>query len=99
MPGSTAHRNTTTRDQHRAAIRRGRPACALCGEDIDYALRSPHPMSFEVDHIIPLARGGSDELDNKQPAHRDCNRRKSDQYEAEAAQATGPRTYVTWRTW
>jgi 5-methylcytosine-specific restriction endonuclease McrA len=57
-------------------------------------------MSFEVDHIIPLARGGPDELENKQPSHRDCNRRKSDQIAEEMAhQQSGPRTYVTTRTW
>lgn len=36
----------------------------------------PHPMSFVVDHITPLTRGGTDTLDNKQAAHRACNRAK-----------------------
>ena len=47
-------RNTTTRDQHRAAIRRTKPPCGLCHQPIDYSLRTPDPMSFEVDHIIPV---------------------------------------------
>lgn len=36
-------------------------------------------MSFEVDEIIPVSRGG-DPLDftNTQPAHRICNQRKGD---------------------
>ncbi|WP_283775770.1 HNH endonuclease [Rhizomonospora bruguierae] len=38
----------------------------------------PHPMSFVVDHIVPLNRGGTDTLDNTQPAHWRCNRQKSD---------------------
>ncbi|WP_280473286.1 HNH endonuclease signature motif containing protein [Nocardia asiatica] len=99
MPGSPAQRNTATRDRHRTYLRRGKPPCALCGEDIDYSLRSPDPMSFEVDHIIPLAAGGLDERDNVQPAHRQCNRLKADRTAEQMAQQTGPRMYVTSRTW
>jgi 5-methylcytosine-specific restriction endonuclease McrA len=32
--------------------------------------------SLEVDHIIPLARGGSNELDNLQILCKKCNRKK-----------------------
>jgi hypothetical protein len=44
--------------------------CGICGRDVD-------PMSFEVDHIIPLARGGEHSYANAQAAHMACNRRKS----------------------
>jgi 5-methylcytosine-specific restriction endonuclease McrA len=71
-------RNTSQRDRHRNLIRRGEPPCGICGQDIDYTLKSPDPRSYVVDHITPLNRGGRDELNNKQPAHRDCNRTKSD---------------------
>lgn len=52
--------------------------CALCGKPIDKSLKSPHPMSFEVDEIVPVSKGG-DPLDrnNVQAAHRICNQRKS----------------------
>ena len=66
----SAGRSTTTRDRDRAAIRRTKPPCGICEQEIDYDLKSPDPMSFEVDHIIPLAKGGLDELANKQAAHR-----------------------------
>jgi 5-methylcytosine-specific restriction endonuclease McrA len=33
---------------------------------------------WEIDHIIPSARGGGDQLDNLQPLHWQANRRKSD---------------------
>jgi 5-methylcytosine-specific restriction endonuclease McrA len=56
-------------------------------------------MSFEVDHVIPLAKGGLDELDNKAASHRHCNRLKADQTAEEIAQQSGPRTFVTTRTW
>lgn len=61
--------------------------CALCGAPIDYSLttyvdpadgrRKPHPMSYELDEIVPVSKGG-DPLDpgNVQPAHRICNQRK-----------------------
>lgn len=51
--------------------------CAICGGDIDYSLPAGHPMSFEVDEIVPVSRGG-DPLDfaNTQPVHRCCNQRK-----------------------
>lgn len=53
--------------------------CAICGRPIDYSLRYPHPMSFEVDHKDPCARGGAlYDRGNLQPAHRICNERKSD---------------------
>lgn len=52
--------------------------CGICGQMIDKSLKYPHPMSATVDHIIPCAKGGSDELDNLQLAHRKCNRLKSD---------------------
>ena len=38
----------------------------------------PEGRCFVVDHVVPLALGGPDTLANKQAAHRDCNRAKSD---------------------
>ena len=69
-------RDTTTRDLHRNQIKRTRSACAICGTPIDYTLPHLDPMSYVVDHIVPLHRGGTDTLDNKQAAHRACNRTK-----------------------
>lgn len=82
-------RNTATRDRHRRTIARAEPPCALCGEPIDYTLSHPDPRSFVVDHIVPLARGGADTLANKQPAHRDCNRAKSDRTAAPIIRRSG----------
>lgn len=41
---------------------RGR-VCHLCGK----------PGANTIDHIIPRALGGTDELDNLRPAHKRCN--------------------------
>lgn len=36
-------------------------------------------MSYELDEIVPVSRGGSPyDPDNVQPAHRICNQRKGD---------------------
>ena len=92
-------RNTATRDRHRAYIARTKPPCAICGDEIDYELPYLDPKEFVVDHILPLAKGGSDELGNKQPAHRSCNRAKSDKTEDQMASERAVRTFVTDRVW
>jgi len=69
-------RNTAIRDQHRARIKRDKPACHICGQPIDYTLPHLDPMSFTVDHVKPLAKGGADTMDNKKAAHRECNSKK-----------------------
>ena len=52
--------------------------CGICGKPVDKTLKSPHPMSATVDHIIPLDKGGHpSDLSNLQLAHRCCNREKS----------------------
>lgn len=76
--------------------------CGICGQPIDKSLRYPHPMSPTVDHIIPCAKGGSDELDNLQLAHRKCNRMKSDHMPEDKPKiADSKRDFpqsVNWRT-
>ena len=62
--------------------------CALCGQPIDYTLttyidpkdgkRKRHPLSYELDEIVPISKGGSHvDPENVQPTHRICNQRKS----------------------
>ena len=61
--------------------------CHLCGKPIDYSLgmitvngkKRPHPMSFVVDEITPVSKGGSPfEFANTRPAHWICNARRGD---------------------
>lgn len=78
----TAPRDTAQRNRDRARIRRDQPACAICGQPIDYTLPYLDPGEFVVDHIVPLSKGGQDRLENKQAAHRSCNRAKGDKHHA-----------------
>ena len=50
--------------------------CCLCGTQIDDTLSSPHPMSFTLEHLTPIARGGTHNLNNIDFSHRACNNKK-----------------------
>ena len=52
--------------------------CQLCGDPISRDEPHPHPLSVTIDHIIPLARGGTHEPNNVQTAHFLCNSLKGD---------------------
>lgn len=75
--------------------------CALCGQPIDYSLPAGHPMSYELDEIVPVSRGG-DPYDegNVQPTHRICNQRKGNRmgYRPRASQRPPRRLRVS-RQW
>lgn len=95
-------RNTQTRDKDRHTIAEGlppspfgyHPPCYHCGQPIDYEAHHHDPLSFQVDHIHPIAAGGPDTLDNKVPSHRGCNMSKS----AKVNYQPGV-TYVSPRRW
>lgn len=85
--GSNPRRsNGAKRTQLRKRMASQELPCALCGQPIDYTLPAGHPMSFELDEIVPVSRyreGGYETpeecaLDpaNHQPAHRICNQHK-----------------------
>jgi hypothetical protein len=65
--------------------------CQLCGLPVDASLRFPNRMSATVDHVVPLAKGGSKDIANLQCAHLGCNSRKKDRISEEQAsyQVTG----------
>jgi 5-methylcytosine-specific restriction endonuclease McrA len=52
--------------------------CQLCGDPVARAEVVPHPQAPTIDHVLPLARGGTHEPSNVQLAHYLCNSIKSD---------------------
>ena len=64
--------------------------CHICGRPINYSLPPGDPMSFELDEIIPVSRGG-DPLDrgNVAPAHRICNQKRGNKPLAAVVRAAG----------
>lgn len=60
-----------TTSQKQTIAQRARYCCEYCLSQLRY---SPDP--FSVEHIIPLARGGSSHLDNLALACQGCNSRK-----------------------
>lgn len=69
--------NGARRRAIRARLMAGDGVCAICGRAIDRCLKTPHPMSPEVDEIVPVSKGG-DPLDirNCRLVHRICNQRR-----------------------
>lgn len=63
-------RDTGLRKRLRLHYKRIQAACYICGKALNYELKTPHPDSFELDHVQALAQGGVDAPDNLRPAHR-----------------------------
>lgn len=78
-------RNGNARRKLRARLRaEGRP-CHLCEQAIDYSLPARDPMSFEVDELVPVSRGGDPlRYDNVDAAHRICNQRRGNRMPGDA---------------
>lgn len=55
---------------------RDRWVCQLCRKKIDRSAKVPHPKSPVLDHVLPLAVGGSHTPANVQCAHFICNSTK-----------------------
>lgn len=66
-------------EKNKRTILRTQNTCGICGKPVDFSLKSPHPMSACIDHIIPVAKNGHpSDISNLQLAHWACNRQKSD---------------------
>lgn len=104
---SGPRRSTALRERHRDIIKNGKPPsrfgvhpdCFHCGEPIDYTAGHLEPLSFQIDHLVPLeptdgGLKGTDTIDNIVPSHRKCNRGKSNKRSYQPGV-----TYVTDRRW
>lgn len=77
--------NGWRRRQLRARVLAAYDVCAICGKPVDKTLKTPHPMSAEVDELVPVSRGGDPySFANCRLTHRRCNRMKSDKTDEHA---------------
>lgn len=65
-----ANRRRLSQDEREAVYNKMSGRCAYCGEPIAFC-------AMQVDHVVPLRKGGEDTLYNMLPACRSCNRYKS----------------------
>lgn len=68
---------------------RGVTNCPLCGVPLNYDI-GKQPNSAEPDHIIPIARGGTNHPDNGRTICRRCNQRKGNKIDRPAARGPVP---------
>lgn len=62
--------------------------CYLCGRKTDRRLRGTQSaLAPELEHIVPIARGGTNTYDNVACACHDCNRKKRDMLPEEMGEA------------
>lgn len=55
--------------------------CYLCGNPVDVTIKGRQPLSMEVDHILPLSKGGHPfDLSNLGITHKICNQIKGDKF-------------------
>ncbi|WP_261949456.1 HNH endonuclease [Rhodococcus sp. T9N] len=57
---------------------RDRWQCHICNTRVKRDMVVPHPLAPTIDHLIPLAAGGTHEPANVATAHFLCNSRKGD---------------------
>lgn len=70
---SKAQRSAMSNDLREAVKKRDNYTCCICGNSI---YKEPN-LLLEVDHIVPISKGGKTELNNLQTLCWRCNREKS----------------------
>lgn len=49
--------------------------CMICNKKVDKSLRWPNAMSFSINHVVPISKGGADTFGNVETSHLVCNMR------------------------
>ncbi len=69
-------RKNLTKKQRFTILKRDNFTCRYCGRKIPEVI-------LEIDHIVPVSKGGTNELNNLITSCRDCNRGKGADYETD----------------
>ena len=70
MSANVRYANGNERRKLREWLRSQGLPCHICGQAIDYSLPAGDPMSFEVDEIVPVSKGGRARAPHLQPEAR-----------------------------
>lgn len=70
-PSNKSKRIKFSKEMRKEVYRKSEGKCLLCGKFVDYD-------DFTVDHIVPLAKGGTNDVSNLQCACKRCNSIKQD---------------------
>lgn len=70
---SAVKRKCYSKEQRRTIYNKSGGFCQLCGRKINY-------NDFTVDHITPISKGGSNDMDNVEAVCRVCNQFKANIY-------------------
>ena len=92
MPQPTSARalNRPRWERMRARVFTEENTCHLCGHDVDKTLPSLDPRAPELDHIVPISKGGDTwARSNYALAHRNCNQRKGNRHARTIAPGAG----------
>lgn len=90
MTRNGRYSNGHRRRKARLAVLASEDVCGICRQPVDKTLRlgadgKPHPLSPEVDEIVPFSLGGSPySRANLQLTHRICNQKKGNRVAARA---------------
>ena len=107
MATNPRYSNGHARRVIRARLKARGDVCGICGRSIDYSLgmivdertgkKRPHPMSYVVDEILPVSKGGSPiDINNCRAAHWLCNARRGDGTRKKQVVAPLPRPFEDW---
>ena len=97
MSSNPRRTNGHRRDQVRRRVLAEEDTCWLCHLPVDKSIKTPHPLSPEVDEVVPVSLGGDPyDRENCRLSHRRCNRARSN---GPAAMQQRPAPLTTTRAW
>jgi 5-methylcytosine-specific restriction endonuclease McrA len=106
LPGGEQWNQASWATARQRAIASKDPMCAGCHTFIDVSapIKLPdgklNPLAVEVDHIVPISRGGQPyELENLQLLHMKCNRKKGARMESDYVPGTVVNPFPLTNNW